>query len=543
MKSYSPRGLWAALLFLLASLSFFVSREVIAIGPFCDFTPGEYGLAWRYDSATSPWRSALELLTDWVPPWILTLVLPFTIWWIACRWLEPHWRGSPFSLSWPRISLTVTGVFLTLAWLRAAFFHNSPITVDEYAYHFQAELFAQGRLLGDPWPDPQAFRADGLISVNGGTMIGWQPGWPLLLAGLKLAALDGAANLLVWLLMIGMVGLLAAELWGEASAKSCLLVLSLCPPLWMLALGDFPNLAVAALTLSACFFYLRRNWFALTCCWSLIGLTRIQDLICALGVVAAWWALEDRSQRSGHRLGLALVASLAVTLGINFLQTGRLLTLPSLIYQPTAIAGFGFEKHVLSVVTGLIFSLARLLWWSAPLIGILWARAPEKSGWSWREKGLAVGACIPLAVYLSHRFGIANVDWVARYYTQSVVLGCMLWGRRLASKGWLTRTQVTALILTFLLGLQAVSFCAWRCARISLPPDLPPALYFYRIPPPGVYRVSLIRNSPDLNPPVAVHWLNPATNERVRTLFPELKALVIDFEQGRFRVRRASQRG
>lgn len=77
------------------------------------------------------------------------------------------------------LAIAFFGVAAVIAY---AVLDGFPISGDEYAYLFQAEIFRHGRLWAQPWPVAQYFFPAFVFDVGGKLITQYPPGWPAVLA-------------------------------------------------------------------------------------------------------------------------------------------------------------------------------------------------------------------------------------------------------------------------------------------------------------------------------------------------------------------------
>jgi hypothetical protein len=99
--------------------------------------------------------------------------------------LAAHWRGVS-------LAVTVAGFAGSLAvvWVLRAF----PNSADEYAFLFEANSFLAGRLWNPLPPLHEFFSFLHISEVDGKWVALYPPGWPILLAGVRLFALPSSST-------------------------------------------------------------------------------------------------------------------------------------------------------------------------------------------------------------------------------------------------------------------------------------------------------------------------------------------------------------
>jgi hypothetical protein len=506
---------------VILSILYLAMRQAFSFSAFYGLATSSFSLRWRFAHGGHPFSVAWEVFSLWSGRWLLACGLPLIAWWL---WYRRSKDSTPIRLSPKIIPLATLAATMGFLILRFQTFSTRLVSVDEFAYDFEAKLLSKLQLATPLWPVSESLRCDGLVFTADRVTAAWQPGWSACLVVFQGLGLGFVANCLIWTLLVVSVGFLADKMWDrEAAYRACLMVL-VCPPFWMLTTGSFPHLWIALLSVLALHSYLRfrdgRDLWPLFCFCTLIAVTRLQDLVCVMVVVLVWQKTER------HPLIAVFCLSVAASLVLNYVQTGYLFHLPTLLLYDNLSMGAGWRERVLDTVHGHVFLLARALWWTGPLF--LLRRQKEMSNW---DRGLLLGIVASILVYLP-KYGLANVDSSTRYYTQTFLLLCLLIGPGLR----LSKSTLVGLCLTLFAGLQALSFCAKSYDTIITPPPMKHGLYFFRTPPSQLSQSALVRNSPDLSSPVSALWFNDAQNRRVMQAFPKLTPYVVDFQDGEFRV-------
>jgi hypothetical protein len=142
-----------------------------------------------------------------------------------------QWAGSR-----PLIIAVITGLLLALGTI--VIYHDHPLSMDEYAAHFQSRIFAAGRLHGRfpvpplDWLIPRGFQ-DYFLNVSpatGSVAETYWPGFALLLAPFTWAGVSWLCNPVISALTLLAVHRLALELFDDREAAGFALLLTIASP-------------------------------------------------------------------------------------------------------------------------------------------------------------------------------------------------------------------------------------------------------------------------------------------------------------------------
>ena len=330
----------------------------------------------------SPWGARFAIVSHWAGFFSATalqtvglaLVLLATI--RAVRLPVAARRGSPLVLATILLILAFVLPLLT-SWIVLDRFANSG---DEFAYLFQARQFVEGKLWDDPPPLGNALVATRTWIYGGKWISQYLPGWSLILALGKLAAIP------YWALNPLLGFLSTADLlwimwrWSEPAVALWLAALYALSAFFLFnAASYFPHVATAMLILGfvvAGRRYLERNreGDALLVGMALggVGIIRPYDALW-MGLLFAVWAVSARRRilRSDGLIALA---------GLPFL-------ILLLVYQQLVMGGFftstysvaGGQQIRAEVSYGSIGVLARLgqelVVWTSPALVMLYLGA------------------------------------------------------------------------------------------------------------------------------------------------------------------------
>ena len=514
---------------MLAGVLFLYLRGKLSIPHFYSLSSARLSLDWILKAGVAPIPAVRIALEFWFVRWAVGCLAPLALWLFVFRKSRADKTVTFCKRVVVGICILVPMLLLTL---RGLAFPNLELTVDEYAYRFLAHLLTDLRLAAPSFPHSEQLVGDGLIANAHGISAAWQPGWPLCLALATVFHAELWTNVGVFCLLEVSVFLLARKLGSARQAVGALLVLSLCFPLWMLALGGFPHLWVCVLSCHVWWSYLRYlddgargSAIAVMICLILLCLTRIQDGLCVLVVCLIW----QRQSRAGFPFLLlgSVALSVCAALCANWLQTGCWFCFPTLLAYDVMAVGTSWAGRVSDLFYSSLVVVARLLWWTGPLFFLGERPIPET-----RLLAFRYGLLCQVVVYFG-KFGLANVDWSARYYTQSLVMLCLWVGMTGFGSEKIAARQIWGLVLVFALGIQGIFLCQVESRRLMTIPALPGGLYFVASAAPGVSPRSLLRNGPDLQAPVFALWADPATNRAIRDRFANLPAFELLFREGR----------
>jgi hypothetical protein len=136
----------------------------------------------------------------------------------------------------PLITAVIAGLLLALGTI--VIYHDHPLSMDEYAAHFQSRIFAAGRLHGRfplpplDWLIPRGFQ-DYFLNVSpvtGSVAETYWPGFALLLTPFTWAGVSWLCNPVISALTLLVVHRLALELFDDREAAGFALLLTIASP-------------------------------------------------------------------------------------------------------------------------------------------------------------------------------------------------------------------------------------------------------------------------------------------------------------------------
>ena len=453
-------------------------------------------------------------------------------------------------------------VLLVSHWARVGLLRTAPVTDDENAYLFQAQLLASGQLYAEGLPEPIRRAFDNQFIVNGDRRFGmYFVGHPAVMAlALKLGAIDWVGSIeaaLTFLLALG----IANRLYGRRAATLTGVLLAL-SPFFILISATAMSEPTSALFLTLLWYAALRIeavprsvlwWVVAAGALGVAGFTRPQTavLLALPALVRLTWLVRRRSLRPGwigpSLFVAVLAASVATFLWVNHVVTGNML-------QSSYTAYWQWSGRKWPVAYGPGWSLFAItqnveqlnFWLFGWPLSLVFAPFFERSGRTWAL------AAIPLVGIVGYGLLIgmptlASVGPV--YYAELIVPVTILsasgiervitWSRARFGEGQATRMLVawpTALVLACLTVFVPVQLASLRLmADISRSPydlverhGLAQAIVFVHSLPalagirPGAWVYYHRNNSPDLSDPVLfVKDLGPEANRRLLAYLPD----------------------
>lgn len=264
----------------------------------------------------------------------------------AARLVEPdRWF-------WP-YGLALVVVLFTAGWSWAVFDGVMHVQ-DEYAYLFQARVFAGGSLTATPPPYPEHFYCPWVVVRDGRWFAIFPPGWPLILALGVLAGAPLLVNPVLAGLCLIVIYRLAARLFDARTAVLTALVCALSPFFLVLSSTAMSHTALLLLTSWVALGVLSATerrarvpaLVGLACAAALAALTRPVDALVLWGAAVALPLLAPRhGTRRPWDAAIASVFGLGLGLFAYILfarfATGQWLTEPMALIQPENRFGFG----------------------------------------------------------------------------------------------------------------------------------------------------------------------------------------------------------
>lgn len=285
------------------------------------------GNAWR--NAASTWVAGTAIVLG------VALILA-----IASRGLPFLWRdgfatraGIAIDRHTPWVALAAALAYAAVAWL---VFSGRPLTIDEILQHYQAIIFAGGRLALPTAPHPEFFTAVHVVDHAGRTFTHFPPGWPAMLV-------PGVLLGVPWL-VAPLCGGIAVLAWG-----------------WFLRAGDDPAPVRAGAMLLLAF-----APFAL-----FMSGSELNHAPTLMWLMVAAAALVHGMRASHPRPGLALLAGLAFGAAATIRPVDALaFALPAALwYLGRALREPARWRDALAAAAGVAIPLGLLLWFNARTTG------------------------------------------------------------------------------------------------------------------------------------------------------------------------------
>lgn len=282
-------------------------------------------------------------------------------------------------LAWPAL---VAGVAGLIALMAVGVVRQFPNSGDEYAYLFQAETFAAGRLWNAPPALGRSAAATFLWVANGKWVGQYPPGWPALLAPFVRAGVPWLANVLLALLAVAGLARLASDAAGRDASWRSALLFGLSPFTIFTAASLFAHQLAATATIGAllCSRRARERRTMLPAVLAgaacgLAGITRLPAAVpCAVVLACDLLKGEDKPRRlAGLLLGAAPFAVLL--LGYQYAVTGSPFR-PAYWIGGREVDHLYFDGASLAEAARLTaFRFVELSLWASPLIVPMWAWA------------------------------------------------------------------------------------------------------------------------------------------------------------------------
>ena len=229
---------------------------------------------------------------------------------------------------------SLAGLAIPVA-LRLFLLHGAPLTDDESAYRFTAELLASGRLRAASPPLKLFF--DRTFMINDGHLYGqYFIGWPALMVPGVWVGGAGIMNAVYSALTVPALFLVARRLAGGTSAKVAILLYLASPMLMVGAATELAHTSCLMALAWMTWFFLRSQdesapWWSHTGVALFFGLAFLIRPSSALAIalpMLVWW-MSGRFMQRGRRLAVSVVAFLlpalllaSVFLTVNKVQNG-----------------------------------------------------------------------------------------------------------------------------------------------------------------------------------------------------------------------------
>jgi hypothetical protein len=229
---------------------------------------------------------------------------------LSCRlidWVDAHARAVVVG--------TVAAAFAAALFVAIVVLQSFPNSGDEYAYVFQAERFAEGRLWAAAPPLDYTFVPYRTWISAGKWVSQYPPGWPLalalaILASMPIAMLNPVLGSVGAAALAGLAGRLATR--AAVATGIALFVLT---PFFLLSAGSFHSHVFSAMLVVALCLCCLRYQASLRWCWlpmvglllGVIGATRYFSLVLVAPALVYWLLVELRGDRV--RTGIIIAAS------------------------------------------------------------------------------------------------------------------------------------------------------------------------------------------------------------------------------------------
>jgi hypothetical protein len=498
-----------------------------------------------------------------------------------------QWSSASMDGLWMLLG-SAAGLLIPLA-LRVYLLDGAPLTDDESAYRFMAELLASGRLRVHSPPLKLFF--DNIFMVNDGSLYaGYFLGWPaLMVPGVWLGAV-GMMNAVYSAATVPALFLVARRLAGSAWAKVAVVVYLASPMLMVAAATELSHTSCLMALAWTTWFVLRSRdacappWVhaGVAFCFSVAFFIRPSAAVGIGTPVVLWWLAGVRMQ-SGRRRAIAVAAFAlpALLMGGMFLladkaQTGAFTVTPysrlqtymeengyrfaGHIKEEVEFVTFKWDRTIPTVPFTLAFALFRLNWdlfgWPCSLLFAIFG-ARRSAWWIWLSLptfALLHALLVPLDIGVDS-FGPTHYFELAWPILLLTVLGLRAvseesWVRRVAGRAGLggaafvPAALVGGLLLVSCVGYLPVRFGALaRIAdNINMPRDavasaqLHNALVFAPRPfapncrsdPTEHFVLFRPNNDPDLRSDVLwANHINPEQDRRLLGKFPGRQGYVL----------------
>jgi hypothetical protein len=453
-------------------------------------------------------------------------------------------------------------VLLVSHWARVGLLRTVPVTDDENAYLFQAQLLASGQVYAEGLPAPIRRAFDNQFIVNGDRRYGmYFVGHPAVMAlALKLGAIDWVGSIEAALTFLFALGI-ANRLYGLRTATLTGILLAL-SPFFILISATAMSQPTSALFLALVWYAAFRIeaaprsvvwWVVVAGALGIAGLTRPQTaaLLVLPALVRLTWLVCRRPLRPGwigpSLFVTILFASAATFLWVNHATTGNML-------QSSYTAYWQWSGRKWPVAYGpgwTLFAITQNLeqlnfWLFGWPLSLVFAPFFERSSRTWTL------AAIPLVGIVGYGLliGVPTLASVGPvYYAELIVPVVILsasgmervitWSRTQLGEAFATRMLVAwpiALVLTCLAVFVPVQLASLRLmAEIARSPydlverhGLEQAIVFVHSLPalsgirPGAWVYYHRNNSPDLSDRVLfVKDLGPEANRRLLAYLPD----------------------
>jgi hypothetical protein len=265
-----------------------------------------------------------------------------------------------------------------------SFLGGMPISTDEFAYSFQADLMKSFRLYA-PMPDNcEFYPCENVVMSNGKWFAKYTTGFPLLLAPGAAVGAPWIVNPVISIFTLVFIFLLTQMLFNRKSAYAAVVIAILSPFFFFNGAAAFqPHISLACALLGATYFYWksireRKLIFAFLCgvFFSMAVLIRPVDtglwtLVFTIITVLELIMGKDRVAMLKSLATISLFGILGIfgVLLVNKIQTGDFTKFSFQVYKGNEVWGFGvFEHNVYKALWNSFYSITRLLSWSIPFM-------------------------------------------------------------------------------------------------------------------------------------------------------------------------------
>jgi 4-amino-4-deoxy-L-arabinose transferase-like glycosyltransferase len=365
---------------------------------------------------------------------------------------------------WHAASLLIAAAaFGVVALVSQSIFERIPHVEDEAAYWFQAQVFAQGRLVVPTPPEPQAYNSPFVIDMNGLRFGKYPPGFPLLLTLGMLVGAPWAVNALLAAVSLWLTADLGRRLYSPTTGLLAAALGLSCPALLAESGSLLSHTAALALTVLFVWAFVRmhmalkgehssRAWrwgllagfalgyMALTRPFDALGVGLPFGAFALVELPIAWrrrTAGPDRARATLAMGTAALLVSLILPIYWHAL-TGQFTANPYLSIWPYDHPGFGPDVGVHGYTVhdaeyNLVFNLRAmatgLFGWPYYLnllfVGLAWVLRPRQ-GWNY----LLLAWCLSIiGVYATYWFYGGHDGGFPRYYFVALPALWLLSGR------------------------------------------------------------------------------------------------------------------
>lgn len=348
-------------------------------------------------------------------------------------------------LGWPERQTTTAMMLaaaVALVTVATVVLQRFPNSADEYAYLFQAETLAQGRLWNEPTPLPEHFSFIHIAQQDGKWVSRFPPGWPAMLAVFVWAGIPTwLLNPLLALGVLGVVVLLFKELEMRHATPVAIAALVSSPFFLFNGASYFCHMSCLAFLVVATWLAVRyrknhRVWEAVGVGLALGIAFTIRYFTAILVGLPLLVYLAAGDPRRTLRTILAVVSGAASPLALMLAYQGAITGSPLLLVtqwiDPTEGLGFVKGHTPARAVEAIVLQLGRLVIWASPallvlLVGV--ACSKERRPWVWMAATTFVACLVGHTLY--HNLG--GNQYGPRFYFEGwalATLGVVAWAFR-----------------------------------------------------------------------------------------------------------------